>query len=354
MRLSTLRSAPHLQLLCAALLLGACGDAKVPGVQAAADAGPIPVDVQTVGTQALSRELPAVGSVRSDESVTASAEIAGRIVRVGFDEGQRVTAGQVLFQLDDAVPRAEFGQARASHTLAQRSHDRARELHARRLVSPADLDQASANLDVARATLALAQARLDKTRILAPFAGIAGLRQVSPGDYVSAGQPLVNVEALDSVKIDFRVDEAALPALAIGQHLQIEVDACPGQTFPGELYAIEPRIADTTRSIGLRARLANPDGRLRPGLFARVRLVVERKMDAIVIPEQAIFPRGDTQYVYVVEGDTSVLRKVRIGQRLPGQAEIIEGLSAGESLVVSGLQRLSDGSRVAPRNDRSR
>ncbi len=337
---TTLRAA----LLCCALALPACSKPVDSGNRPPPPA--VIAKTQAVATQPLVRELRAVGSLRADESVTLRPEIAGRILRIGFEEGQTVDAGQLMFALDDSVDRAEREKARADHRLALRSHERAQELLQRKLVSPADADQAAATLEAATAALALAQARLDKTRILAPFAGTAGLRHVSPGDYVSAGQDLVSVEAMATMKVDFRVDQAALPDLRAGQTLDIEIDAWPGERFAAELYAIDPRVADSTRSIALRARLTNPDGRLRPGQFARVRLAVERKQDAVVIPEQAVFPRGDQQFVFVVVDGRAQLRQVQIGQRVPGSIEIVDGLRAGEALVVAGVQQLSDGRAV--------
>lgn len=333
----------------AALAVGltACDGASAPPSAASPGGRPATlVETHTVAARPLARELVAVGSIRSDESVTVRSEIAGRIVRIGFDEGQAVASGQLLFALDDSVHRAELGQARANHALARRTFDRATELFARNLVSQAERDQAAANFEVASATLALAQARLDKTRILAPFAGVTGLRMVSPGGHVDAGQDLVNLEAMQKVKVDFRVDESALPALRIGQSLEVEVDAYPTEPFSAEVYAIEPRIADTTRSIALRARLPNPDGRLRPGQFARIRLAVGHRNDAIVIPEQAVFPRGERQFVYVVENGTARQREVGIGQRTPGNAEVLEGLGVGDTVVITGQQRLADGAPV--------
>jgi membrane fusion protein (multidrug efflux system) len=328
--------------------LSACTDAQEPSASAPpARAAAIAVKTLPVSVQALERELLAVGSLRSSESVMIRPEIAGRIVRIGFDEGQAVTRGQRLFELDDSIDRAQLEQARASHALAQRSAQRAEELYARKLASAADRDQAVASLALATADLAVAQARLDKTVIVAPFTGIAGLRRVSPGDYVVAGQDLAGLEAVDTMKLDFRIDQSDLAALSVGQKLEFSVDAFPGERFAGEVYAIEPRIAETTRAIALRASIPNPEGRLRPGQFARIRLVLERLDDAIVIPERALFPRGAQQFVYVDVDGHAQLREVRIGQRLVGQVEIVSGLTAGETLIVSGLQQLSDGAMTS-------
>ncbi|AXQ29532.1 efflux RND transporter periplasmic adaptor subunit [Solimonas sp. K1W22B-7] len=169
---------------------------------------------------------------------------------------------------------------------------------------------------------------------------------MSPGDYVNPGLALVNLEAMSSVKIDFSVPETALPQLHAGQPLNIEFDAWPGERFRGELYAIDPRVADTTRSVGLRARLANSDGRLRPGLFARVRLETGSRAQVVVIPEQAVFPRGEQQFVYVVSEGVAKEREIKLGQREPGRAEVTEGLKAGETIITSGLQKVSPGATV--------
>ncbi|MFA5937921.1 MAG: efflux RND transporter periplasmic adaptor subunit [Sinimarinibacterium sp.] len=343
-----LRTLP-LCVLCTTLGIAACSPGNgslTTAPQAVAAAQAIPVETQRVATATVTDELVAVGSLRADEAVTLRPEIAGRIAQIGFAEGRAVSAGQLLFALDDAVQRAEVDQAQANLQLAQRSFDRASEMVIRKLISQSDRDQAAANRDQAAATLALAQARLSKTRILAPFAGTTGLKQVSPGDYVNAGQDLVNLEAMQSLKVDFRVDESALPRIRTGQKLELEVDAYPGERFAGEVFAIDPRVADATRSVALRARLPNPEGRLRPGQFARVHLAVAQRSEAVVVPEQAIFPRGERLFVYVVESDTAKLREVRVGQRSPGRAEVLSGLVVGDVLVVTGLQRIGDGTPV--------
>lgn len=325
--------------------LTACGKPSSGNTPPAAPAA-IAVEAAVLRSEPLARELVGVGSLRSDESVTLSSEVAGRIVRINFREGEQVKAQQVLFELDSAIAQAELAQAQANYTLALRNRDRAAELFGRALISQSDRDTASANHEVAQAALALAQARMAKTRIAAPFAAVAGLRLVSPGDYVNAGQALVNLEAMTVLKVDFRLPEAALPALRPGQALQIELDAFPNETFAGELYAIDPRVADDTRSIGLRARLPNPDGKLRPGLFARIKLTTAQKTEALLVPEQAVIPRGSQQFVYLVEDGKAVLREVTLGLRLPGRVEALTGLKAGDTVVTQGLQQLNPGAAV--------
>lgn len=331
------------------LALTACGKAEPEAAGKPQGGAAVSVDAVTVASEMLPQTLTGVGSLRADESVMLSSEVAGRIQRIGFDEGRPVRRGQVLFELDPAIARAESEQAEASYQLASRNHQRAQELFSRGLVSQSDRDSTATNFQLAQAARSLAAARLSKTRIEAPFDGVAGLRRVSPGDFVTSGQELVSVEAVKALKLDFRLPEAALPLLSTGQSLQLQIDAYPGEVFRGELYAIEPRVADDTRSIGLRARLANPEGKLRPGLFARVELQADAPTAVLVVPEQAVFPRGNQQFVYVIEGSQAVLRAVTIGRRMPGRVEVRGGLTRNDVVITSGLQHLNSGTPVSRR-----
>jgi len=328
---------------------------RAPPATAAAGAGPpggapgggkgvgMPVEAEPAKAESVSQEIIAVGSLRSSESVMLSSEIAGRIAKVQFREGQPVEAGAPLFLLEDSVYRAELEQAKASLALSRRNHERAVELFERKLISTRERDEAAAKLDVDKATVQLAQARLAKTRITAPFAGVVGLRSVSPGDYITPGQALAPLEQLQVLKADFRLSEAALSRIAVGQTLNLEVDAYPGQVFPGKVYAIDPGLAEDTRSIGVRARVPNDKGKLRPGLFARVRLVISQRDNAILVPEQAIVPQGEQLFVYVIEDGKAALRPVRVGLRQAGRAEILEGVSPGDIVITAGVQKIGPG-----------
>jgi membrane fusion protein, multidrug efflux system len=330
------------------------GNAAPPGTATAGPAGGaamgMPVEASAAKAETLSQEIIAVGSLRSNESVTLSPEIAGRVARVAFREGQPVARGDVLFVLDDSVPQAELEQARASLVLSQRNHERAIELYERRLIPARERDEAAAKLEVDRASVALAEARMAKTRITAPFDGVVGLRAVSPGDYVVPGQALAPLEQMNVLKADFRLSEAALSRIAVGQALNLEVDAYPGEVFPGKVYAIDPRLAEESRSIGVRALVPNDQRRLRPGLFARVRLVVARRENAILVPEQAIVPQGGSPFVYVIEDGKAALRPVTVGLRQAGRAEIVSGVAAGELVITAGMQKIGPGAAVMPIN----
>ena len=207
-------------------------------------------------------------------------------------------------------------------------------------------DEARSGLDIGTASLELARARLARTRISAPFDGIAGLRQVSIGDYISAGQDVVNLEDIDPIKVDFRVAEKFLSAVRTGQTIQVRVDAYPGRSFDGEVYAIDPRIDAEGRSIVIRARLANDDLLLRPGLFARVVLVLKTRPQAVTVPEQAIQPRGGEQYVFTIIDGKVKQTRVTIGNRSEGRVEIVDGLADDAVVVTAGHLKIQDGAAV--------
>jgi membrane fusion protein (multidrug efflux system) len=320
---------------------GAPGPAA-PGAMA------VPVEVAAVQVGPIQRRLTAVGSVRSNESVVIRPEVAGRLADIRFDEGQRVAQGQPLIILDDSIYRAEVEEAEASLELSRANHERALDLLKRGAGTTKARDEAVAELRQDEAALELAKARLDKTVIRAPFEGMVGLRKVSVGDFVNVGQDMVNLEQIDPLKADFRVGEVYLGAVRPGQRIELGVDAFPGESFAGEVYAIDPLIDESGRSIVLRARLPNPDNRLRPGLFVRVALVLNERNDAIQVPEQALVPQGQDQFVFRVVEGKAALTKVKAGIRRNGMVEITEGLGADDQVVTAGQLKIRDGAPVKP------
>jgi membrane fusion protein (multidrug efflux system) len=311
----------------------------------------VPVEAAKVATGTLSERVTAVGSLSSNESVIVRPEIAGRVVEIGFQEGQPVKKGDLLIKLDDSLNRAELAEAEARLELAKRNFKRIDELYSGKVATARSLDEARSNLDVGTAAVELAKVKLAKTRIIAPFDGIAGLRQVSVGDYVTAGEDLFNLEEIDPVKANFRVAEKFLSAIRTGQAIEITVDAYPGRSFKGEVYAIDPRIDAAGRSVVIRARVDNSERLLRPGLFARVTLILDLKTNALTVPEQAIVPRGDDQFVYRVIDGKAKQTKVMIGTRRDGRVEIVEGLSVDDVVVTAGQQKIRDGASVRVIND---
>lgn len=308
---------------------------------------PIPVEAAKVVAAPLSEQVTAVGSLLSDESVTVSTEIPGRLEEVHFAEGQPVEKGAPLFSLEDSVYRAQLADAEAKLKLAEQNSERTNQLFDKKYASAQSADVAASNLAVSKAAVELARVQLEKMRIVAPFAGIVGLRHVSVGEYLTAGQALVNLEAIDPVKADFRVPEKFLPAIRTGQGISIRLDAFPGETFKGEVYAIDPRIDVSGRSLLVRAKVPNPDRRLRPGLFARVTVLLQLKQDALTIPEQAIVPQGDSQFVFKIVDGKVTLTEVKIGMRRSGRVEILDGLAVNDDVVTAGQLKLRDGAAVS-------
>ena len=243
------------------------------------------VETIRLSTSDLALDTSAVGSLRSNESVVLRPEVAGRISAIHFRDGSSVAKGTLLVQLDASTQSAEFDQARANLGLSQTSLKRTRELFEKKFVSQQALDNAEAGLKVQEAALALAQARLEKTRIKAPFSGRVGLRTVSAGDYVKEGQDLINLEDISVLKIDFRLPETFLGSLRTGQVLEVSTDALPGNKFEAAIDAINPLVEAAGRAISCRAQLSNADGRLRPGMFVRVRLIFERRSGVLMVPE---------------------------------------------------------------------
>ena len=307
-------------------------------------AGPVPVEVALVVARDLTDDTTAVGSLRSRQGVVIRPEVSGRVLRLGFVDGQRVKQGQLLLQLDDALQQAQLGQAQAQLQIARTTLRRNRELVAQNFVTQSVVDQAQASVDVAEAQVALARAQLEKLRILAPFEGQAGIRAVDVGDYLKDGAAVVSLEDTASVYVDFSLPERFASRLKPQQKVEVTLDALPGERHDAVVLALEPQITADGRSIAARASLPNPSGRLRPGMFARVRVVLAQRPGALVVPEQAIVPlAGQVLLIKVVEGPagpTSQRVEVRTGLRRDGEVEIVSGLVAGDQVVTAGHSRL--------------
>jgi membrane fusion protein (multidrug efflux system) len=252
----------------------------------------------------------------------------------------------VLVRLDDSVTRADAEQARANLWLAKSKSDRAAELHQKGFVSAQAKDDAEGGLRVAQATLQSAEARLAKMEIKAPFSGVIGLRQVSVGDYVKDGQDMVNLEAIESLKVDFKVPEVFLQQVQVGQTMQLTLDALPGKAYDGKVLAINPLVDAAGRSVVIRALIRNTNAALRPGMFARVRLLTDEKSDSLVVPEQALVPQGEDQYVFKVVDGKAQRTRVEIGQRRDGKVEVLRGLAANDMVVTAGQLKIRDGTMV--------
>lgn len=306
----------------------------------------VTVESMMVSTAPLESTVDAVGTVLADASAVLRAEVAGPIVERHFEEGQEVQKGDALFSIEADILEAEFNEAKANVEQSEAEYTRAQELVNSQLVSATEYDTARANYNVSVARLRSAESRLSKTIIRAPFDGFAGLRRINVGDYATIGQELVNVVRLNPLRVDFSVPETLLARVQPGQGIDVTVGAFRNESFAGVVTAIDPQIDVTGHSMAVRARLPNPDLKLRPGLFAQVTVSLAVNPSAIMVPEQAIWPIGNDKTVFVIEEGVANQRTVTIGDRKPGWVEIVSGLEAGEEIVVVGQMKLYPGAAV--------
>jgi membrane fusion protein (multidrug efflux system) len=319
----------------------AAATAQAPGA-----GRPPTVEIARVEVMRLADDAQAVGSLRSRQSVVLRPEVSGRVTRINFRDGERVRRGQVLVQLDDQLAAAQTQQAQAELSIARANHKRNQELVAQNFISQRSLDESSANLKVAEAKLALAEATAARMRLVAPFDGIAGIRSINVGDYLKDGADIVNIEDLDAIYVDFRLPERYQTKVQRGQRATVEVDALPGRKFSALVQAIDPAVDANGRSLGIRGCIDNRQLALRPGMFARVTAVFGMRDNARVIPEESLVPQAGRQFVYrLADGpdqDTKIAQRVevKLGLRIPGRVEIVEGLQPGDVVISAGQQRV--------------
>lgn len=320
--------------------------AGAPARAASGPSRPPAVEVARVEVIKLTDDAQAVGSLRSRQSVVLRPEVSGRVTQLNFRDGDRVRRGQVLVQLDDQLPRAQLQQAQAELSIAMANHKRNQELVAQGFISQRSVDESAANLQVAQAKLSLARATAARLRIVAPFDGIAGIRNISVGDYLKDGADIVNIEDMDAIFVDFRLPERFQTKVQRGQTAYVDLDALPGRKYAAIVQAIDPLVDANGRSVGIRACIDNRRLQLRPGMFARITAVFGERDNARVIPEEAIVPQAGRQFVIrLVDGpdqDTKIAQRVevKVGIRRPGRVEIIEGLQPGDLVITAGQQRV--------------
>ena len=306
----------------------------------------LPVKAVAVKIGKVSDEVTAVGTLLADESVIIRSEIDGRIVGLNFQEGQAVAAGTRLVTLDNSEYDAQSRAVRADLKTEEQRLSRTRELHQQNFISKDALDVQIGNVDRLKARLAEADSRVAKTQIRAPFSGTVGLRMVSPGAYVKAGEDIVRLESIGSIKADFRVPELFMSKIRPGQEVLLRLDAYPGEEFSGRVYAVEPVVDDRTRTVLMRARIPNKSNKLKPGMFVRVAVTLANRPNAIIVPEQSIWPQGRDTFVFRVVDGKAALTKIEIGNRQPGQVEVMSGLAPNDIVVTEGQIKLRDGAPV--------
>ena len=333
--------------LCA-LCLAAAGCRKQQDAGAAAP-GNFAVQVVAVEAkrQPISESLSLVGSLAANEMIEIKSETDGMVEEINFKEGERVEKGHLLFRLDESKFAASVAEADASFKVAQANFERTRELVKEKLVSPQEFDTIAAQFHAAQATLDLRKRQLRDARIHAPFAGIVGARQVSPGQVIARNTTLSWLVDLDTLKAEFNVPERFFSRARLGQIIELAVATYPGEKFQGEVYFISPHIDPVFRTVLVKAYVKNQEQRLRPGMFANLDLTLKVRDQAVLVPETAITISSDKASLYTIEsGDTAQLKPVTTGLRMGGKVEITDGLNGGELVVVEGTQKLRPGAKV--------
>ena len=311
---------------------------------------PAKVQVVTVAEQRWRAALTAIGGLRAVNGVRVANEIAGVVDAIEFESGQRVEAGDVLVHLDDETDRAALETRQAEAQLARQQFERFSDLIGQDAVSRAQFDEAQANAQAAQARVHEQEALLAKKTIRAPFAGVLGLRQVDLGQFIPVGTPIVEINMLDPIQVDFTIGERDLPRIAVGDPVQVSVAAYPDDVFEGTILAIESSVRPTTRTVEVRARMDNADGRLRPGMFANVTAFRRDERSLLTVPRTAISYNTYGDFVFALregDGGTTVERvQVTTGEVRDGQVEVLEGVEAGQRVVAAGLLRLRNGQPV--------
>jgi membrane fusion protein (multidrug efflux system) len=304
------------------------------------------VTTAPVRSERLTQKLEALGNARANESVDISTKTSNIVTAIRFKDGERVRAGQVLVELDSASARADVAAAQATVTESESQYNRSRELLNTQALSKSSFDQLEATMKANRARLSSAAARLEDTVIRAPFSGRVGLRRVSVGTLISPGDVITTLDDTSIIKLDFSVPETFVSLLREGLSVRATAPAFPGRNFTGKVASIDSRVDINTRSVTVRALLNNDDGALKAGMFLNVALARDEK-EALVIPEEALTPEAEKQYVFVVADGKARRREVRIGGRSPGSVEIVAGLTAGDRVIVEGTQKVRDGAPVS-------
>lgn len=336
------------------LMQGRGGQAAQEGGGGAAGGGPpamppMPVDVDTARRQSVVDAVRATGRIEAVQAIELRPDEQGRVTAILFREGQSVAAGTPLVKIDDAMLKAQAERAKADRDLSTQQLERVRRLRAQNAASPADLERAEAAARSTEAGLALLDLQIARTTVRAPFAGAVGQRFVSVGDYVTTGTRLLTLQTVNPQRAVIEVPERYAVKLRPGQNVDFTVAAQEGRTFRARVDFIDPVVQNENRTIVVKASAPNPGGLLKPGMFVEARLATATRSNAIVVPEDAIQPMRSANVVWAVVDGKASRRVVTLGVRSAGLVEIVNGVQAGEIVVVGGLERMGEGALVAPR-----
>jgi len=333
-------------LYVAPLLLAACGGSE----EQAAGGGAMPpmaVQVHVLKGEHLDNALVTTGTLMANEEVELVSELAGRITDLGFEEGGKVNAGQVLVRINDDELQAQLRKAEANLKLAKDDEGRKKQLLAVSGISQEQYDASQATLAGLQADADDLRARIAKSTIRAPFSGKVGLRTVSAGGYVANNTVIAKLQQTDPMKIDFAVPERYGRMVQPGSEITFTLE---GDTtrYTGTVYAVDPSVDAATRTVKVRARSGNKEGRLIPGAFAKVDVRLEKLSDALVVPAEALIPDIQGQKVLLMKGGKAVSARVQLGIRNATSVQLTSGVQVGDSVIVTGLLALRDGAAVRP------
>lgn len=335
----------------AVLTIGRGGTAKAGGPGGGAGGPPsmppMPVDVDTARYQSVVDAVRATGRIEALQAVELRPDEQGRVVALHFFEGQSVGKNAPLVRIDDAMLRAQAERASAERDLARQQLERVRSLRQQNASSAADLERAEAAARSASAALAVLQLQIARSTVRAPFSGVVGQRFVSVGDYVTTGTRLLTLQTVDPQRAVIEVPERHAVRLRPGQTVAFTVAAQPGRIFNAIVDFIDPVVQTANRTIMVKARAPNANRVLRPGMFIEARLATATRMNAIVVPEDAVQPLRTANVVWALDGGKASRRVVQLGARSQGVVEVLSGIKAGELVVVGGLERMAEGMPVA-------
>jgi len=331
-------------LLVGAGFLTGCGEGEPEGM---AGGFPVSAVVAKAERELVEDQVVVVGSLDARNEVTIVSELDATVTEILFKEGQSVSKGDILFRLDGVRTGAQLEQAQAFFRLAELTYERNKELFENNTISKEKFGQAKADYHDRKAALALAQDEQDNTVIEAPFTGLVGERNVSVGQYVSRGKELAELVSTDPLEIVFDVPERRLGKLRNDLSVAFAADAYPEETFSGLVVYVAPLVNERTRTVHVKAEVSNESGRLKPGMFGVLTLVLEERENALVIPEACIQFTGDTTSIVIVNhAGLSEIRPVQVGNRFKGRVEIVDGVTEGEIVVVEGFQKMGPGAQI--------
>jgi membrane fusion protein (multidrug efflux system) len=303
----------------------------------------LPVSAVVVKPEILTNKVLATGTVLAKEEVDLRSETSGKIEKIFFSEGTSVRKGDLLVKINDSELQAQRIKAESQRQLAQEKERRRKQLYEKQGISPEDYESALTELNGVTAQIQLVDAQIAKTELKAPIDGVIGLRYVSEGSYVDPTIRIANLQNLESVKLDFAVPEKYVSTVRKGQSVFFRVSGID-ERFEGTILAVEPKIDPATRNVLLRAISANPHGRITPGAFAEVELVLERVQGALMVPTQALVPDIQGQKVYICRGGVAQEVRVQIGLRTESKVQVTQGLAPGDTLLTTGLLQVVGGS----------